>query len=183
MCWFFKRKTKTERKVEKVEEKEIVVIDEKAENKKENKQSSKKQSTNNAVKQTTKSKTNKQSTKEIKKEDRSKNTTKETKNANSNGALTPKKITRKGEAQKTEQESEEKQEVQKKPRALGKYIVMFDKESQDWKIKRDGAKRIIDSKSTKKAAIERVRELAEHNEVGFVAKKKDGKFQKKRNIK
>ena len=103
------------------------------------------------------------------------------------------KTTRKAQTQKVEEKQvEQKQEesteeaedrADKKPRTLGKYVVMFDKETQDWKIKRDGAKRIIDSKPTKKAAIERVRELSENNDVGFVAKKKDGKFQKKRNIK
>ena len=56
-----------------------------------------------------------------------------------------------------------------------------DKEDKTWKIKRDGAKRVIESKPTKKEAMERVQQLASNNEVGFVAKKKDGKFQKKAN--
>lgn len=62
---------------------------------------------------------------------------------------------------------------------LGKYVVSYDKENKNWKITRDGAKRIIDSKSTKAEALERVKQLSINNEAGFVVKKKDGKFQKK----
>ena len=59
------------------------------------------------------------------------------------------------------------------------YRVVYDKESQMWQIKRDGARRIIDSKHTKTEALERVKELSENMDVGFVVHKKDGKFQKK----
>lgn len=63
--------------------------------------------------------------------------------------------------------------------SLGKYVVSYDKENKNWKISRDGAKRIIDSKATKAEALERVKQLSINNDAGFVVKKKDGKFQKK----
>lgn len=61
----------------------------------------------------------------------------------------------------------------------GIYRVVYDKTDREWKIKRDGAKRIIDSRSTKEEALARVKELSESNDVGFVVYKRDGKFQKK----
>lgn len=59
------------------------------------------------------------------------------------------------------------------------YRVVYDKEKGFWQIKRDGAKRVIDSKRTKEEALARVKELSESQDVGFVVHKKDGKFQKK----
>lgn len=74
----------------------------------------------------------------------------------------------------------EDKEEKKKP--LGKYVVTYDKDDKTWKIKRDGAKRVIDSKPTKKEAMARVLELSGNQDVGFVAKKKNGQFQSRKNI-
>ena len=63
------------------------------------------------------------------------------------------------------------------------YRVVYDKEENLWKIKKDGAKRVIDSKKTKEEALKRVQELSQSQDVKFVVYKKDGKFQKKANLK
>ncbi len=63
------------------------------------------------------------------------------------------------------------------------YRVLFDKEDKLWKIKKDGAKRVIDSKKTKEEALARVQELSKSQDTKFVVYKKDGKFQKKANLK
>ena len=62
------------------------------------------------------------------------------------------------------------------------YRVMFDKEDNEWKIKKDGAKRIIGSYKTKDEALTRVQELSKNQDSKFVVYKKDGKFQKKANL-
>lgn len=62
------------------------------------------------------------------------------------------------------------------------YRVIFDKDDKLWKIKKDGAKRIIDSKKTKDEALARVQELSKSQDANFVVYKKDGKFQKKANL-
>ena len=62
------------------------------------------------------------------------------------------------------------------------YRVVFSKENNVWQIKKDGAKRVIDSKVTKEEALERVKQLSESQEMKFVVHKKDGKFQKKSNL-
>ncbi len=62
------------------------------------------------------------------------------------------------------------------------YRVLYDKEDKMWKIKKDGAKRIIDSKKTKDEALARVQELSKSQDTKFVVYKKDGKFQKKANL-
>lgn len=85
-------------------------------------------------------------------------------------------------AKETQKKEIEKIENEEK-KSLGKYVVVYDKTDRLWKIKRDGAKRVIDSKVTKEEALKRVKELSLNNDVGFIAKKKDGKFQKKKNIK
>ncbi len=72
-------------------------------------------------------------------------------------------------------------EVQEKTRKAV-YRVIFDKEDRLWKIKKDGAKRVIDSKVTKEEALARVQELSESHDFKFVVYKKDGKFQKKANL-
>ena len=64
----------------------------------------------------------------------------------------------------------------------GVYRVVFDKEDKLWKIKKDGAKRVIDSRKTKEEALARVQELSESQDIKFVVYKKDGKFQKKANL-
>ena len=61
---------------------------------------------------------------------------------------------------------------------LGAYRVVYDKEDRLWKIKRDGAKRVIDSYATKDEALKRVDELCESNNAKVYVHKKDGKFQK-----
>ena len=63
------------------------------------------------------------------------------------------------------------------------YRVLYDKEDKLWKIKKDGAKRVIDSKKTKEEALARVQELSKSQDTKFVVYKKDGKFQKKANLK
>ena len=78
-----------------------------------------------------------------------------------------------------EEKGEELEEKQKK----AVYRVIFDKEDKLWKIKKDGAKRVIDSKKTKEEALERVQELSKSQDTNFVVYKKDGKFQKKANLK
>ena len=59
------------------------------------------------------------------------------------------------------------------------YRVVYDKETKTWKIKKDGAKRVIDSKHTKEEALARVEELSQTYDIKYVVHKKDGKFQKK----
>lgn len=66
-----------------------------------------------------------------------------------------------------------------KKEELGIYRVSFDKDLNKWLIKRDGATRVIASYVTKDEALNRVKALSEANDVGYVVKKKDGKFQKK----
>lgn len=63
------------------------------------------------------------------------------------------------------------------------YRVMYDKENRVWLIKKDGAKRTIASYPTKEEALNRVRDLSSTNDLSFVVHKKDGKFQKKNNLK
>lgn len=63
------------------------------------------------------------------------------------------------------------------------YRVVFSKEQKVWQIKKDGAKRVIDSRPTKEEALNRVKELSQSQDTKFVVHKKDGKFQKKSNIK
>lgn len=88
------------------------------------------------------------------------------------------KATKKVEAkEKSAKKVEEKEQV-----SLGKYVVVFDKEDKLWKIKRDNAKRVIASYETKTDALARVKILCENNDAGVVVKKKNGQFQKKKNI-
>ncbi len=77
-------------------------------------------------------------------------------------------------------EKDKKMEAEKTKKAI--YRVVFSKENNVWQIKKDGAKRVIDSKITKEEALERVRQLSESQEIKFVVHKKDGKFQKKSNL-
>ncbi len=62
------------------------------------------------------------------------------------------------------------------------YRVVFSKEQKVWQIKKDGAKRVIDSRPTKEEALNRVKELSQSQDTKFIVHKKDGKFQKKSNI-
>ena len=82
--------------------------------------------------------------------------------------------------EKAEAAEETTEETSKARKAL--YRVVYDKEDRLWKIKKDGAKRVIDSKKTKEEAIARVQELSQSQDSSFVVHKKDGKFQKKANL-
>ena len=59
------------------------------------------------------------------------------------------------------------------------YRVAYDKEDRVWTIKKDGAARTIATFVTKDEAMKRVKELANNQDLNFVVRKKDGKFQKK----
>lgn len=85
--------------------------------------------------------------------------------------------------EKTATTSQEEVKDQAKQPKKGVYRVVFDKEDGLWKIKKDGAKRVIDSKKTKEEALKRVQELSQSQDTKFVVYKKDGKFQKKANLK
>ena len=93
----------------------------------------------------------------------------------------------KTETKPVKQESEEETDVEVEIEEAGKtrkaiYRVIFDKEDRLWKIKKDGAKRVIDSRRTKEEALERVQELSQSQDSKFVVYKKDGKFKKKTNL-
>ena len=90
---------------------------------------------------------------------------------------TKKSTTTKNKTVKSEDVEKGESEEQKSRKAI--YRVMYDKEARVWIIKKDGAKRKIASFPTKEAALTRVKELAETNELNFIVHKKDGKFQKK----
>ena len=98
---------------------------------------------------------------------------------------TKKKAEKKEEVKPAEPE-EEVIEVEEKEEAKTRkavYRVVFDKEDGLWKIKKDGAKRVIGSRKTKEEALARVQELSANQDSKFVVYKKDGKFQKKANLK
>ena len=78
-----------------------------------------------------------------------------------------------------EEVKEEPAEEEKEERELGHYTISYDKEKKDWVIKRPGSQRATKRTKTKKEALEIVKKLTETQEVGFVVKKKNGKFQKK----
>ena len=59
------------------------------------------------------------------------------------------------------------------------YTVIYNKEDRVWDIVKSGAKRVIAKRVTKAEALEKVKELCENNEMNYVVRKKDGKFQKK----
>lgn len=68
-----------------------------------------------------------------------------------------------------------KEEKTKKPI----YTVIYNKDDRLWHITKSGAKRVIAKRVTKAEAMEKVKELCENNDMNFVVRKKDGKFQKK----
>ncbi|MBQ8444275.1 MAG: DUF2188 domain-containing protein [Clostridia bacterium] len=86
---------------------------------------------------------------------------------------------------KEEPQEETSQEEQQEPAKTRKavYRVVFDKEADLWKIKKDGAKRVVASKKTKDEALAKVQEICAKQDAKFVVYKKDGKFQKKANLK
>ena len=69
----------------------------------------------------------------------------------------------------------ENQEQTKKPI----YTVIYNKDDRLWHITKSGAKRVIAKRVTKAEAMEKVKDLCENNEMNYVVRKKDGKFQKK----
>lgn len=79
--------------------------------------------------------------------------------------------------------AETAEETTEKKARKAVYRVVFDKEDSLWKIKKDGAKRIIASYKTKQEALDKVQNLSKNQEINFVVMKKDGKFQKKANLK
>ena len=96
-----------------------------------------------------------------------------------------KKVTKKTETKKDKVE-DKKVEEKKEEKKTGKkpvYRVVYDKEARTWLIKKDGAKRTIASYATKEEALERVLDLSQTNDLNFIVHKKDGKFQKKANLK
>ena len=110
----------------------------------------------------------------------------ERKEAEKKAAVAKKEETKKEPktAPKAKKEAEEEtttEEVDVKTRKAV-YRVLFDKEDKLWKIKKDGAKRVIDSRKTKEEALARVQELSQSQDSNFVVYKKDGKFQKKANL-
>ena len=95
------------------------------------------------------------------------------------------KDTVKKENTEVKEDSKEEKDANKENSGKSKkgvYRVVFDKEDKLWKIKKDGAKRVIDSRKTKEEALMRVQELSESQDTKFVVYKKDGKFQKKANL-
>ena len=60
------------------------------------------------------------------------------------------------------------------------YLKANDKEEKVWKLRKDGAKRVIKNFATKAEALEYAKDLSERNDMGLTVHKKDGKFQKKK---
>ena len=157
MCFFGKKKKKKEEEARLIQEK---VAKEKEAQEKEAEKTSKEEQKETPKKQVAQPET--------------KETSKETK-AEPKAKKTP--------AQSKQKESaEEEVEENKEPARKSMYRVIFDKEDKMWKIKKDGAKRVIDSKKTKEEALARVQELSKSQDAKFVVYKKDGKFQKKANL-
>ena len=154
MC--FKKKNKAEK--QKKEEKRIKNTE------KETPKAVKKELTKNEVKQEESKKT-------------------ETKKVVAKKAETKKVETKKTETKKADTKTADSAEVKAPKERKALYRVVYSKELKVWQIKKDGAKRVIDSKHTKEEALIRVRELSESQDSNFVVQKKDGKFQKKANLK
>lgn len=106
---------------------------------------------------------------------------------------TAKKTTKKTEEKKVEEKTEEpvveekveevpaeEKSEEKKPKGPHNYRVVYDKEEKIWKLRKDGAKRVIKSFATKAEALEYAKDLSERNDMGLTVHKKDGKFQKKK---
>ncbi len=92
-----------------------------------------------------------------------------------------KKSTKKVEEPKVKKEVENaEQEKPEKKEKKSIYRVIYNKEDRTWQIKKDGAKRVITSYSTKEEALTRVKELCASQNLKVIIHKKDGKFQKKK---
>ena len=67
----------------------------------------------------------------------------------------------------------------KEPKKVVKYIVVFDKDMNKWRIKKTHAGRAIDSFNTKQEAVARAKELGKNQDKPVnVKRKRDGKFGK-----
>ena len=136
--------------------------------------------TKNTEKETPKA-VKKELTKNEVKQEESKKT--ETKKVVAKKAETKKVETKKTETKKADTKTADSAEVKAPKERKALYRVVYSKELKVWQIKKDGAKRVIDSKHTKEEALIRVRELSESQDSNFVVQKKDGKFQEKANLK
>lgn len=143
------------------------------------KQKKEEKRTKNTEKETPKA-VKKELTKNEVKQEESKKT--ETKKVVAKKAET-KKVETKTETKKADTKTADSAEVKAPKERKALYRVVYSKELKVWQIKKDGAKRVIDSKHTKEEALIRVRELSESQDSNFVVQKKDGKFQKKANLK
>jgi hypothetical protein len=81
------------------------------------------------------------------------------------------------EAEKVEADAESVAEDNKKSK--GNYIITYDKQTKEWVVKRQGGARASKRTKTKKEAMEVVKKLSTNQDVEYLVKKKDGKFQKK----
>jgi len=64
-----------------------------------------------------------------------------------------------------------------------KYMVTYDKNQRDWVVKKTGSGRASKRCATKKEALEVVEKLSQKQDLKVSVQKKNGKFQKKSNIK
>ena len=80
------------------------------------------------------------------------------------------------ESEKVESTSTKKESGAK---TVEKYRVTYDKDKQDWVVKKDGAQKANKRFATKEEATEYAKDLAKRNNASVVLHKKDGKFQKK----
>ena len=81
-----------------------------------------------------------------------------------------------------EKVKEEQPEISKKEK-LNRYRVTYDKARQNWVVKMDGATRASKRCATKEEALKIAKELAKKKDSKLSVHKKDGKFQKKANVK
>lgn len=139
------------------------------------KQKKEEKRTKNTEKETPKAVKKELTKNEVKQEESKKTETKK--------VVAKKAETKKVETKKTETKKADSAEVKAPKERKALYRVVYSKELKVWQIKKDGAKRVIDSKHTKEEALIRVRELSESQDSNFVVQKKDGKFQKKANLK
>ena len=90
------------------------------------------------------------------------------------------------EAETVEHDGEEKtvetkESTQDEKKTNQKYMVTYDKEHEEWVVKKTGASRASKRCKTKKEAMEVAEILAESKDMNIIVKKKDGKFQKREN--
>ena len=94
--------------------------------------------------------------------------------------------TEEAEEQEAEEEAEPttettKQETTKKASTI--YHVIYDKDLKEWAIRKNSSKRASKKAKTKEEAIAIATQLCENNDAKLVVHKRDGKFQKKANVK